>query len=321
MAVAFLAFLGAVAGCSSGRDAASPAGSGLTPAPTNLSLVPARGAYLGSYVQPSVYTPLAQIAAVQTFENQLGRPIRIVHVYHQWGKPFPDEADTYFANHGKILLLTWGGSPDTQAIIAGQDDAMIRRTAEAIKALGHPVMLEFRHEMDRPNVQAFIHGPADYIKAWDYIRAIFAAAGTTNVSWVWCPTGLGFADGRAQPFYPGDGEVDWVCADIYATSVAQSLSAAAAPFLAWARHHDKPVIIGEFGVLGGHPGAWPAWLTAAGQLPESDHQIKAMVYFDANGVDSTNHRYQHWLGNQPVALAAFARLLAQPLYSANAHGR
>jgi hypothetical protein len=138
---------------------------------------------------------------------------------------------------------------------------------------------------------------------------------------VWCPTGLGFADGRAQPFYPGDGEVDWVCADIYATSVAQSLSAAAAPFLAWARHHDKPVIIGEFGVLGGHPEAWPAWLAAAGQLPESDHQIKAMVYFDANGLDSTNHPYQHWLGNQPAALAAFARLLGQPLYSANSNGR
>jgi hypothetical protein len=334
MTVVLAAALGLViTGCSSSarpaESSARPAESSARPAESsaslqhlqgNDSLVPARGVYLGAYVQPAAYTQQGQIAAVQTFENQLGHPIKIVHVFHQWGKPIPGAADAYFAGHGKILLLTWSGSPDTEAIIAGRDDAMIRAAALAIKALGHPVMLEFRHEMDRPNLQATVHGPADFIKAWDHIRAIFTAVSASNVSWVWCPTGLGFADGRAQPFYPGNREVDWVCADVYATSVQQSLSQAAAPFLAWADRHDKPVIIGEFGVYGGNEAARPAWLAAAGRLPESDHQIKAMAYWDASGVDSTDHSFQMRLGNQPAALTAFARLLAEPLYSPSAHG-
>ena len=214
-------------------------------------------------------------------------------------------------DQGKILLLTWGGDPNTKAIIAGKDDAMIRARALAVKALDHPIMMEFRHEMDRPNLQWTIHGPADYIAAWDHVRAIFSAVGADNVSWVWCPTGTGFQDHRAAAFYPGNNEVDWICADVYSTSTAEPLSEAAAPFLRWASHHDKPVIIGEFGEMGSPPGL-AAWLTAAGEIAENDHQIKAMAYFDANGVDSTGTSFELWLGDQPAALSAFAGLLDQP---------
>jgi hypothetical protein len=276
-------------------------------------LVPTRGAYLGAYVQPTIYTQQAEITAFLTFEHQIGHSLRIVHVYHRWGSPFPTSADRYFVDHGKVLLLTWGGAPDTKAIIAGRDNAMIRATALALKALGHPVLLEFRHEMDRPNLQWTIHGPADYIAAWDHIRAIFRAVGATNVSWVWCPTGYGFQVGRAQAFYPGNKEVNWICADEYATSPTQSLSQAAGPFLRWAAHHAKPVILGEFAV-GGSPRGWASWLTAAGKLARSDPQIKAMAYFDANGTNSQGNPFVYWLGNQPAALDAFGRLLARPYF-------
>ena len=312
--VAAASVIGATAcGHSGNSPPAGTGGASQRQASAANSLVPASGAYLGAYVEPTAYTQSGQISAVQSFEHRLGRPLQIVHVYHPWGKPFPTVADKYFVDHGKILLLTWGGAPDTQAIVAGRDDAMIRARAEAVKALGHPIMMEFRHEMDRPNLQWTIHGPAEYIAAWDHVRAIFTAVGATNVSWVWCPTGIGFQDGRAPPFYPGDKEVDWVCADVYATSTSQSLHAAAAPFLRWASHHHKPVIIGEFGVIGNPPG-WAAWLTAAGRLPEADHQIKAMAYFDANGVNSSGDAYQFWLGNRPAALSAFAGLLKQPYF-------
>lgn len=282
--------------------------------PAADSLEPAAGAYLGAYVQPARYDQQAQIQAFVSFERQLAHPLEIVHVYHPWGTKLPSAADAYFANRGKILLLTWGGDPDTKAIIAGRDNAMIAATARAVKALRHPVMLEFRHEMDRPDLQWTIQGPADYIRAFDHIRAIFAAMGATNVSWVWCPTGLGFGSGRAQPFYPGDREVDWLCADVYATSPGQSLSQAAAPFLTWAAHHDKPVIIGEYGDDASQAG-WVSWLAAAGRLARSDRQIKAMVYFDARGTDASGHTYDLWLQNRPAALAAFASLARQPYFN------
>jgi hypothetical protein len=277
------------------------------------TLVPASGAYLGAYVAPAAYTPASGISAFQSFEKELGGSLEIVHVYHPWGAAFPTPEDRHFVDQGKILLLTWGGDPNTRAIIAGKDDAMIRARAEAVKALGHPIMMEFRHEMDRPNLQWTIHGPADYIAAWDHIRAIFKAVGATNVSWVWCPTGQGFADGRAQPFYPGDNEVDWICADVYSTSASEPLSEAASAFLSWASHHDKPVMIGEFAV-GGRPSTWASWLTGAAGLVKSDHQIKALVYFDANGTDSSGNRFFYRLAKQSPALTTFAGLVRQPYF-------
>ena len=290
-----------------------------TPAPAvqfrdaNLALVPKHGVYLGAYVQPETDTPSGFIGAVQSFQAQTGHPLRMVHVYSQWKKPFPATLDQYVVDNGKVLLLTWGGLPNTKAIIAGRDDAMIRARAEQIKQLHRPILLEFRHEMDRPNLQFTIHGPADYIAAWDHIRKIFTQVGATNASWVWCPTGYGFQLGRAQAFYPGNSEVDWVCADVYASSPSQSLKTAAAPFLSWARHTGKPVILGEFGV-GGSAGQWPAWLAAAAQLARSDRQIRAMAYFDANGTNSQGHPFSYALGDHPAALTAFSRLLGEQFF-------
>jgi len=280
---------------------------------TQALLVPTAGAYLGAYVQPADYTWQAQVAAVRSFQRQIGTRLELVHVYHPWSDPFPSPADLSFVDEGKVLLLTWGGTPDTKKIIAGQYDQMIMARAEAIKALGRPILMEFRHEMDRPNLRWAIHGPAAYIKAWDHITAIFRKAGADNVGWVWCPTGYGFQVGRAEAFYPGNAEVGWVCEDVYSFAPSQSLAQAAAPFLAWASHTKKPVIIGEFAV-NGPPAAWPAWLTAAGGFCRKNPQIKAIAYFDANGKDSNGIPFTYWLGGHPQALTSFARLAATPYF-------
>lgn len=323
---AVVACLGA-AGCSgSARPAADPhAGSGSPGGPRSPSaaaspgvpadgiastLIPTSGAYLGAFVQPTQYTPPAEIAAVDAFQHLVG-PISLVHTYHPWDSPFPNLADRNFVRRGKVLLLTWSGTPDTRKIIAGDYDATITARAEAVKRLGRPILMEFRHEMDRPNLQWAVHGPKDFIAAWDHIRAIFAKVGALNVGWIWCPTGYGFQRGRAQPFYPGNNEVDWVCADIYAPSTGQSLQQAAQPFLRWAKATGKPVMIGEFGV-NNDPAGLAEWLLAAGELAGLDKQIKAMAYFDANGIDSNGHPFQDWLGGNKPALTAFADMLRWP---------
>lgn len=294
-----------------------PAASAIAPGPV---LMPAAGNYLGAYVEPAQYTAAAKIAAVQAFQAGLGGSLALVHTYHTWNSRFPDAADQYFVTSGKVLLLTWSGTPDTRQISAGRFDAEIRARARAVRLLGRPILMEFRHEMDRPNLQWAVHGPASFIRAWDHIRAIFSQAGATNVGWVWCPTGYGFQQNRARAFYPGNSEVDWVCADIYTATPAQSLAQAAEPFLRWAAGTGKPVLIGEF-ATGGSATGWPAWLAAAGRLPVQDHQIKAMAYFDANGIDSNGHPFRYWLGSNPLALAAFAGLLASPDFHVKAAGR
>jgi hypothetical protein len=265
--------------------------------------VPAHGAYFGARVRGDAYTESAEIAAVDRLQHSIGRRLAIVHVYHLWSDPFPSSSDVTFLRQGSTLLLSWSGT-DTLAIIAGRYDHMIRQRARAIKSIGKPIFLEWRWEMDRSGLQTQIHSPSDYIKAWDHIRSIFAQEHVTNVAWVWCPTALGFATGTAAAYYPGNNEVDWVCADAYpGYGPYRSFANVVAPFLSWASQHRKPVMIGEYGVPTTYGAQRRAqWLLDAARTVQGDQQIKALVYFDANAKRS----YALDVGSP--ALEAFRRI-------------
>jgi hypothetical protein len=271
--------------------------------PTQGPRPPAHGAYFGARVRGTAYTDSADIAAVDRLQQDIGRRLAIVHVYHLWQDPFPSPSDLTFLRQGSTLLLSWSGT-DTRAIAAGSYDSMIRQRARAIKDLGKQIFLEWRWEMDRPGLQAQIHSPADYIAAWDHIRSIFAQEHVTNVGWVWCPTANGFATGQAAAYYPGNHEVDWVCADAYpGYGSYRSFANVVAPFLSWASRHRKPVMIGEYGVPDTYGAQQRAqWLLDAVQTVRADPQIKALVYFDANA------KRAYALGPGSPALEAFRRI-------------
>jgi hypothetical protein len=282
--------------------------------PAEAPTPPAVGAYLGAWVGPAgsqVFTQAYEIKAVHSLQQELGRKLRIIHTYLKWQAPFPTSSDIVFLNQGSMLLISWAGT-DTKQIISGAADRWLRTRARQIKALGKPVFLEWRWEMDRPNLSSQMHSGADYVAAWDHIRAIFAAEGVHNVAWVWCPTAVGFANGRAAAFYPGDRQVDWVCADAYPLyGTHESFATTVGPFLSWASHHGKPVMIGEFGVPESYGGPLRAqWLRAAEQVVLHDRQIKALVYFDANPRGQGNF----WLGHAG-ALSAFRSIAQQPYFN------
>jgi hypothetical protein len=293
------------------------------PVPTPVTTVdpkaapapPAAGSYFGAYVQPVVYSQQDKIAAVDGLQKQIGRRLDIVHTYLTWHAPFPTGSQLAFLRQDSILLLSWAGT-DTRAIASGADDSLIRQRADAIKATGKPIFLEWRWEMNRPNLASQVHSAADYIAAWDHIRSIFAQEHVGNVAWVWCPTASAFADGLAQAYYPGNNEVDWVCTDAYPKAgQQQSFAQIVQPALSWAAHHSKPVMIGEYGV----PGSYTAqqrvqWLRGVAKTAQGDPQIKALVYFDADPVRTpTPGRASFALVGGSAALQAF-RALAEERY-------
>jgi beta-mannanase len=158
--------------------------------------------------------------------------------------------------------------------------------------------------MDRPNLRFEVGSPADYVAAWKHIRLIFAEQHVTNVAWVWCPTARGFASGSAQAYYPGNSEVDWVCADTYPRPRSRaSFAAILQPFLTWAARHPKPIMIGEYGVPQTYGAPLRAqWLRGAEQTVVRDRQIKALVYFDSN---TTQTSPESSFGLDAGPLAAF----------------
>jgi Glycosyl hydrolase family 26 len=305
----------------------SSAPPGVTPAPRVSTTVnpaeapvpPASGAYFGAAVGPAPFTQANEINAVDALQRHLGRRLGIVHTYVKWRAAFPRRSDLAFLDQGSMLLISWAGT-DTRQIGSGAEDAWIRARALQVKALGKPVFLEWRWEMDRPNLRSQVHSGADYVRAWDRIRRIFADAGVRNAAWVWCPTAKGFADGQAAAFYPGDAQVDWVCADAYPDYGSQaSFASTAGPFLAWASHHGKPVMIGEFGVPVSYGDSQRArWLRAAQQVVLADRQIKALLYYDADPAGQ-GPAGSYSLGGD-AALAVF-RSMARQAYFNPAGGR
>jgi hypothetical protein len=277
---------------------------------------PPAGAYLGAWVRPAELTQKGRLAAVDDWEKLLGRRMDVVNTYRRFDENFFNASDDAIAARGTTLMLSWAGA-DTREVVAGLHDDVIKARADELRTFGKPVLLRYRWEMDRPGLRASMWSGPDYIAAWKHVRAIFAEEGATNASWVWCPTGEGYNGGYAQAFYPGDAQVDWVCADIYAGAKFTSFGNLASGFLAFsAQHPTRPAMVGEFGVAR----AWgadqrAAWLRDAGAVFRAHPQIRAAMYFESDPTDNESAKEQFELADDPKALAAFKQLAASPYFN------
>lgn len=297
----------------------SASGSPTTGVPTTASgrgtaLAPKSGVLFGSSAGSDDQTQTGRVAAVNALQSSLGVSLSIVHVYRRLDEPINSSSNVQFVAEHKTLLISWAGG-DTIKMRDRQLDATIAKRAQEVVALKVRVFFEYRWEMERSNLAGTVHSATDYIAAWDRVRSIFAAQHVTNAEFVWCPLAKGFATGAAQPYYPGDAEVDWICADLYSPSnqSPKSFAALAQPFLMWASTHpSKPIMFGEFGA----DEAWGsservAWLSGIHGVLADHPQIKALVYYNSNAGQA---RYS--LNSDPKALAALAALAkaAPPKY-------
>lgn len=278
--------------------------------------VPVTGAYVGAWNAPAPiqYNQQDRMAAVSSFEQQINRPLDIVHTYRKWDDPTFSDAELEFIRQGHTLLYSWAGT-DTRQIVSGKYDTLIRQRADDVRDMSRPILMEWRWEMDRPNLRVEVWGGADYIAAWKHIRGIFQEERVTNASWVWCPTVNGFADGDAPDFYPGDDQVDWICVDAYPDSATSSMLDLLRPFLQWAAIRPKPVMIGEYGVPRSlAPADRAGWLRSATAMFRANPQIKAVLYFDGNPV---GHKpAKEWvIHDDPAAMAAFKEMADDPYFN------
>ncbi|MGB9377706.1 MAG: glycosyl hydrolase [Mycobacteriales bacterium] len=275
--------------------------------------VPATGAYVGAWSKPQRLTDEGRRMATSEFEAGIGRKLDIIHTYHVWDDPFPSVSDLDYIRNGYLLQLSWAGT-NLADVLSGKYDAMITQRAQAVRTVGKPMFMEWRWEMDRPNLD--VTGTSQqFVAAWKHIKNIFDTQGATNAAWVWCPTADGFADGRAQRYYPGDQYVDWTCVDAYPGPDWRPLKEVLAPFLAWAKHHPKPIMIGEYGVARNRTSEDRVrYLRAAEETFRGDSQIKAVSYFDSNPAGNSDRR-QYLIRDDPPALREFGRMAAMPYFN------
>jgi hypothetical protein len=260
------------------------------------TLVPATGALLGMWV-----TPDSDPARILAVERDLHRLLDLHHHFRGW-TDLPNWREANDVAAGRTPMISWDGldAPFLTQLPGGTYNAQIDSMAASIKALGVPVVVRMWWEMngnwERYNGSFYSNSAAPYVTAWQYVHDRFAAQGTTNVIWLWCPnmnsvpdpSGASWNDMRN--YYPGDAYVDWVGVDGYnfGTGLGHSQQSLLKPLCGQGGSVSvpsyfgdrKPIVIGETSTTENRPGVDAptydkgAWIT---QLRSDLKQLDSVV--------------------------------------------
>ncbi len=282
--------------------------------------VPATGSYFGMWINPvGDQTKAAVQAKWAEREAAMGRTADIAHSFYPFSTSFPSWRETWHLQHGRTPMISWNGTYSSD-VNRGDHDDLIRTRAQGVKALGAPVFLRYFWEPEGSKKVAMAESPAAYIEQFRRVHRIFAQEGVTNAAWVWCPTSWGFKAGTAQPYYPGDDVVDWICADGYnfgptkPSNTWSEWTTIYDAFYAFGQAHGKPLMAGEYGSVERYPGEKAAWFRSARNQIKAMPGIKAVVYFDClRYEDSVWHDWRP--DTSPDSWTAFTELAQDPYFN------
>jgi mannan endo-1,4-beta-mannosidase len=249
------------------------------------------------------------LGPVRSFAASAGAAPNLVGEYMSWNDPLDTRAVANAWSYGALYYMIWEPYHTSVAAIAdGRSNGYITGVARAVRALNLPVAISFGHEMNGwwyPWGTTSTTG-AQFVAAWRLIHRLFAAAGASNVIWVWNPNVI-----SAEPqlelsaWYPGNAYVSWVGVTGYFGSTGpDTFDGVYGPTMQEIRTFtSKPFLIAETSVQTG-----PDAVTAAQNLVSGVRQrpdVLGFVWFDYDkaGVD--------WrLGTRPDVRAAIATGLA-----------
>jgi mannan endo-1,4-beta-mannosidase len=296
---------GQAAGGGSTSAAAQPPASSAPTALSAAELTHPDGKFFGIEAQgaPASLGPADDVAAA------VGHNPNLLGQYVAWGSPFDANAATNAKNYGALYYMAWEPFSQSVASIAnGASDSYITTFAKAVQAFGGPVALSFGHEM---NGNWYPWGTTDttaaeFVAAWQHIHDLFAAAGATNVIWIWNPNIINpMPDVQLEPYWPGNADVDWVgLTGYFPTTGPDTFAGIYGPTMTEVRTFtSKPFIIAETSVETG-----PDQLASIRNLiggVEASSDVLGFVWFNFNkaGVDWS-------VSDRPVVRAALASGIA-----------
>lgn len=282
------------------------------------------GVLFGMSTYPEGYGTIAQRNANWDMRTaQLGRPYDVANFFYTWEKPFPTQEEQLAIGRGSTPMISWNGT-NTDAITSGQQDALIRQRAQALRDLQVPLFLRFFWEMDGHKGDQLAGGnPANFIAAWRHVHAIFDEEGATNISWVWAPTNLRFgaSNDTAPNWYPGDDVVDWIGCDgynwapVYTGYAYDQFETIFRDFYNWAGSRNKPIMIGETGVMERNPGEKSDWMrNMATTLKTNYTNIRAVVYWDMTWTNG-GLTFPFKVDTTPESLSTWRSIAADPYFN------
>ena len=295
------AWLGAAmtAACGGATHEVAPAPSGGPPAaaaPQQLQTPGAGRLYHGVFPagtdQPDTDVSPANLAL---YEQTVGRRVAWVYLDHDWfrSRAFPAVTAGWIKAHGSVpfirLMLRSQRKPvvtdpvfTLDRILAGEFDPDLAAWADAAKAHGAPLIVEYGTEINgdwnpwsAPYNGGLDIGPAKFQQAYRHIVQLMRARGAANITWALHYHGQNFPgdDPRNVPkaYYPGDDVVDWVGISTYGSErpldhrcpSLRQLTDEMLPQLR-AATAVKPLFLFELGITDHNPGCPSGpWVQAA----------------------------------------------------------
>ena len=287
---------------------------------------------LGAYISGAPDNSLA----LDQFTSMVGVAPSVVMWYQDWAhSSFDVTRMNTVASRGLMPMVTWEPWDYTlgtnqpaytlSAIISGTYDGYIQQWAQAAKDWGKPFYLRCAQEMNG-NWYPWGNGvngntASQYLAAWQHVWKIFAAAGATNVRWVWCPNVAGRGKGGSASnafasFYPGDSYVNWLGLDGYNWGTTQSwstwqdlASVFGASYGAITKITTKPLMIAET-ASGEAGGSKATWITTglSSTIPSKFPRVQAVIWFHEN--KETDWR----VNSSSTALTAYQQIAKSARY-------
>jgi len=252
-------------------------------------------------------------------ERQLGYSFAIVGrtqvISDTFDRVWADELLEHDERPWITLLFGLPGHPTLDsslpAIANGVHDDALRRWAQAIRAYGKPVYLTILPHVDRnwSLSSAVTNGgiPQDVPRAWQHVKAIFSAAGASNVAWAWAP-----ADpANDQAYAPPPATIDIAVLSMISFpndswgDPAKALSAVSA------RHPHTPIFM-EVSVAG-QPERKARWLRQVGDAIGASQNVYALLYHEgAPAEHASAAEHQTWsLASDEPTLRAMQETVAR----------
>jgi hypothetical protein len=222
-------------------------------------------------------------ADVRQFETAVGARVGWIYFSDNWfeSHAFPASTCEWIRSLGKVPYIRFMLRSDLDQrhaekefslgkINAGRFDADFCRWAEAARAFGSPILIEWGLE---PNGSWFAWngkwnghdtGPARYVAAYRHIVDVMRCAGANNLQWIWH---VNWDDdpetdwNRLEHYFPGENYCDWLGISAYGPLTPRSEEEPHS-----FRHEidqvyprltrlapGKPIIVAEFGCDIHHP--------------------------------------------------------------------
>jgi beta-mannanase len=215
----------------------------------------------------------------------LGRRGDVIHWFASWNEGWDYDGGlvAQALQSGRTPMITWEAwDRPLRGIAGGLYDSYLDTWARGLAATAPSVVYlrlfhEFNDPLDTSTGSGYPWGvgggtqnqPADLVAAWRHIHDRFAAAGATNVRFIWCPDGVNLDVSLLRAAYPGDNYVDLAGWDAYGYDTA-------AAYTALSQVSERAFVLAEVGSTD------PSWVRDLTTKLRSGRysKIRAVIWFD-----------------------------------------